>query len=176
MQGKEDLSYLEIKKSKIAGSGVFAKKNIKKGSLIIILKGKICSSEEISKRIKNKIERPADPLQIDASTYLDLNEISRTFNHSCDPNAFIRGKNELVALRDIKKDEEITYDYSTTADEDEEELKNEHEIWYCYFSCSCGSKSCRHIIKQFKDLPPKLKNFYLKNKFAPNFILNKYKK
>jgi len=174
MQDEEDSSCLEIRKSKIAGYGVFAKKNIKKGTLIITLKGEICSSEEISRRIKNKVERPADPLQIDASTYLDLNEISRTFNHSCNPNAFIRGKNELVALRDIKKDEEITYDYSTTADEDEEEVKNEHGIWY--FACSCGSKNCRHIIKQFKNLPPKLKNFYLKNKFAPDFILNKYKK
>ncbi|MGC9031639.1 MAG: SET domain-containing protein [Minisyncoccia bacterium] len=167
--------HLKIKKSKIAGNGVFATKKIKKGKTIIFLNGEICSSLEISKRIIKNEEAPSDPLQIDEKTYIDLNEISRTFNHSCSPNAFIKGKNELVALKDISKGEEITYDYSTTMDEKKSDmLAPEKEFWVC--NCHCGSINCRKKIDQFKTLPKELKKYYLKNKLVPDFILKKYAK
>lgn len=91
----------------------------KKGQTICFLEGELCSLDEILKRVDEGKEEPSDPLGIDEEQYLDLNELSRTFNHSCNPNSFIKGKNELVALRDIKKGEEITFDYSTTMDDNE---------------------------------------------------------
>lgn len=105
---------------------------------------------------------------------MDLDEISRTFNHSCDPNSFIKGKNELIALRDIQIGEEINYDYSTTMNDNEEKiLKAGRKLWTC--KCNCGAKSCRNIIDQFRTLPKKIQSFYVKNKLIPDFMLKHFK-
>src|SRR3989344_6242177 len=105
--------FFEVKKSKISGKGIFASKRIKKGQTICFLNGELCTLDEIIKKVNEGKEEPSDPLEIEDEQYIDLNEFSRTFNHSCSPNTFIRGKNELVTLRDIQLNEEITYDYST---------------------------------------------------------------
>ncbi len=162
-----------IKKSKIAGSGVFANKEIEKGQTICFLNGELCSLGEILKRVNEGKEEPSDPLGVDDEEYLDLDEVSRTFNHSCDPNSFIRGKNELVAIRDINKGEEITYDYSTTMNDNKEKIENAgRELWTC--TCRCGSRNCRGIIDQFKTLPENILQYYISNKFMPDFMLRKF--
>jgi SET domain-containing protein len=51
-------------------------------------------------------------------------------NHSCDPNVGIKNDN-MVAMRDIEVDEELSYDYAMT---DSGDYDNE---------CLCGSKKCR---------------------------------
>ncbi|MBS3080429.1 SET domain-containing protein-lysine N-methyltransferase [Candidatus Pacearchaeota archaeon] len=164
---------LKIEKSKIAGSGVFAYEDIKKGGTICYLNGELCTLDEMIKRVNEGKEEQSDPLQIDDEQYLDLDEISRTFNHSCNPNAFIKGKNELVAMKDIKVGEEITYDYSTTMNDNEEKIKKVGRIlWTCV--CHCGSKNCRGIIDQFKTLPRSIQNFYIENKFMPDFMLKHF--
>ena len=69
----------------------------------------------------------------------------RHINHSCEPNTFVKtraGKRHVLALKDIRAGEEITYDY----------LINCHggEVW----QCSCGAPGCRDIIpSSFFDLP-----------------------
>lgn len=164
----------EIKKSKIAGNGVFARKKIKKGEIICFLNGELCTLDEVIKRINAGKEEPSDPLEIEDEEYLDLDEISRTFNHSCNPNAFIQKRNELIALRDIKIGEEITYDYSTTMNDNEEKInKAGRTLWTC--KCHCGSRNCRGIIDQFKTLPKRIQNFYINNKFMPDFMLKHFK-
>jgi D-alanine-D-alanine ligase len=55
-------------------------------------------------------------------------------NHSCDPNTAFAGL-DVVALRDISPDEEITIDYGTFYDD----LMPE-------FECKCGSANCRKRI------------------------------
>lgn len=161
---------LEIRKSKIAGNGVFTNKKISKGETIHFLNGELCSLEEVLRRVNEGKEEESDPLGIDEEKYLDLDEVSRTFNHSCNPNAYIRGKNELVAMRDINEGEEITYDYSTTMNDNEEKITNAgRELWTC--KCNCGSENCRGIIDQFKTLPKERQDFYVSNKFMPDFML-----
>jgi hypothetical protein len=163
----------EIRNSPIAGNGVFAKREFKKGEQICFLIGERISLEEMIKRADEKREEPSDPLQIDFETYIDLDEIPRTFNHSCDPNTYIRNENELVALQDIQKGEELVFDYSTTMyDNIEKILKAGREIWTC--KCNCGSNKCRGIIDQFKTLPRETQKFYLSNKYAPDFILRAF--
>lgn len=53
-------------------------------------------------------------------------------NHSCDPNASFDAGGMLVAVRDIKAGEEITYDYAA------------HPLpaspWN--FECRCGAEGC----------------------------------
>lgn len=168
------MGLFEIKKSKIAGNGVFAIKEITGGQTIYFLNGELCTLYEMLKRVDEGKEEPSDPLEVEDEEYLDLDEISRTFNHSCNPNSYIRGKNELVALKDIKIGEEITFDYSTTMNDNEEKIKNAgRALWTC--KCHCGSKNCRGIIDQFKTLPEKIQNFYINNKFMPDFMLKHFK-
>ncbi|EKF99151.1 hypothetical protein TCSYLVIO_009938 [Trypanosoma cruzi] len=61
----------------------------------------------------------------------------RPINHSCDPNCIFGEGHSLnvIAARDIKKEEEITMDYSTFCD-----------YTMRPFSCSCRSECCRGII------------------------------
>lgn len=169
------LSFIKIKKSKVSGNGVFATMNIKKGKTICFFDGEEISLQEMSDRVDAGLERGSDPLQIGDEVYLDLDELSRSFNHSCNPNSFIRGKNELVALKNIKQGEEITYDYSTTMSDNEEKINATGSVlWTC--KCKCLSKNCRGIVDQFKTIPKSRMNFYLKNNLVPDFILRKFKK
>jgi hypothetical protein len=79
----------------------------------------------------------------------------------------------LFALRDILPGEEITYDYSTTMDDDEGKIiERGRKVWTC--KCNCGSKKCRGIIDQFKTLPSDVKKFYSENRFMPEFMLKKF--
>ncbi len=164
---------LEIKHSPIAGNGVFAKKKFEKGEFICFLTGERISLDEMIRRADEKMEEPSDPLQIGLETYIDLDEVPRTFNHSCDPNAYIRNENELVSLRDIQKGEEIVYDYSTTMFDNVKKIIDAgREIWTC--KCNCGSDTCRGIIDQFKTVPKETQEFYLSGKYAPDFILKAF--
>ena len=165
---------IKIGKSKIAGKGVFATSAIKKGRRICFLTGELCTLNGILKKVYDREEKSSDPLGVDVEEYIDLDELPRTFNHSCNPNAFIRGKNELVALKDIKKGEEITYDYSSTMNDNEAKIKKAGFIlWTC--KCNCGADNCRKIIDQFKTLPAKRRKIYITNKFMPDFTLKYFK-
>jgi SET domain-containing protein len=64
-------------------------------------------------------------------------------NHSCDPNVFIKhetiARSKFYAMRDIKKGEQLTYDYGVNAlDQIDKELSK--------IECKCGSENCRGII------------------------------
>jgi hypothetical protein len=54
-------------------------------------------------------------------------------NHSCDGNAWYEGDDLLVAMRDIKKGEEIYYDYALT----------ENHPDFAFPKCLCGKANCR---------------------------------
>ena len=65
---------------------------------------------------------------------------ARLINHSCNPNCEVFGtglKVWVYAIRNIKKGEELTYDYGFGFDSD-----------YKDFPCNCGSKNCvGYIVK-----------------------------
>ena len=152
--------------------GVFASEDIKKGESICFLEGVEKSIPEIREEVINGDERVNDPLQVTENTYIDLEKPYVYFNHSCNPNAGMKGKNELFAIKDIKQDDEITFDYSTTSWEENWELPDEKEF---AMSCECASKKCRKIIKDFSHLKDKLKRKYLELGALPDFIFLKLK-
>lgn len=135
------------------GKGVFAIEDIKKGEKIHILSGEVISFDESIRRIKLGNESQTDSLQIGIETDIDLDEISRTFNHSCDPNAGLRKTSELFAIKDIKKGDEITYDYSATVGPN-----IPSSLWE--MKCHCGSKICRKIIGNVLSIPKDQLNKY----------------
>ncbi len=107
-------------------------------------------------------------VQIGRKSYLHISGNGDYLNHSCNPNAglVIKGTNvNLKAIKNIKRGDEVTFDYSTTMNEDEYELK-----------CHCGSTNCRKIIRDFKYLPITLQKKYVKIGIVPLYILNVIKK
>ena len=161
--------------SEIAGSGNVAIRVIEKNETICFLEGEKCTLEEIIAKVENAEEEPSDPFAIGEELYIDLDEKYRLFNHSCSPNTYIKGENEMIAIRRIEIGEEITFDYSTTMHYPEEKIiASGHQLWTC--DCLCGSKNCRGIIDQFKTLTPKEQAFYLENKYMPDFMLKLFEK
>ena len=62
------------------------------------------------------------------------------FNHSCEPNCGFRGQIFLVAMRDIKNNEEITFDYAMVVS------KPIGSDFQFEMECNCGSTNCRKKI------------------------------
>jgi hypothetical protein len=103
-------------------------------------------------------------LQIGPDLYLGESGRADDFvNHCCDPNAglSITGTDvRLNAIREIAAGEQVTFDYSTTMDEDDFE-----------FDCLCGSPLCRRRIRDFKHLPAALRQHYADLAIVPEYNL-----
>ena len=127
----------KIKKSKIDNRGLYASTNIKKDSKIIEYKGKIITVKETE--INPKFDNDKAIYLFNLNKRYDLDgdfkyNTARLINHSCDPNCEVDGvglKLWIYSLRNIKKNEELTYDYGFSFDKD-----------YKDFPCRCGSKKC----------------------------------
>lgn len=122
------------------GLGVYATKPIKEGKFLLSFRasGPLLSYEDTKKG-----DWESHCLQIGIREYIWVKKRPQCYiNHSCDPNAGLRDGTELHALRDIEAGEEITFDYSTTMDEDDWEM-----------DCRCGSPNCRHWVRDFRHLP-----------------------
>jgi hypothetical protein len=138
------------------GRGVFATAAIAAGSLIMEYTGPLlCYAQTTPQTLA---------LQIGPDLYLGGSGQADDFvNHCCEPNAGIRIRGaavELIALRAIKIGEQITFDYSTTMDEDDFE-----------FTCRCGSRQCRGRIRDFKHLPAELRRHYADRGIVPEYNL-----
>jgi len=141
------------------GKGLFATQLIRKGGQILEFTGPIISLEEALQKTPDKL---SCPLQIGPTQYIDIQEPGVLVNHSCSPNAGVQNDRFLVAIQDIQLGQEIFLDYSTTMDEDNWTLE-----------CKCESQNCRHIIGDFRHLPPELQKNYLRLGIIQSFIRKK---
>lgn len=152
--------YTEETKS---GKGVFTLKDIVKGENILQFKGKFMTYQDFPTHY-TKFEDHC--VQINDNLYLGPSgDIDDLFNHSCNPNSGLRieqGKVTLIALKKISAGEEITWDYSTTMDEDFWEM-----------DCECDSEKCRKKIRDFKHLPAETQNYYIDLGIVPEYIIRK---
>jgi len=162
-----DLS-IEIRDTKKYGFGVFANRDIKKGETIKILSGEKVSLEECLKRIENGSEDNNDPLQIGRDLYMDLDRFSHAFNHSCSPNAGLRKTSELFAMRNIKKGEEVTYDYSLTVGPNNPPSEFTME-------CACGKSHCRKSIGNILTIPDEIFSKYVREDALQDYIKIEFK-
>jgi|SRR3989344_75665 len=161
MKGKQIPQHKKvyIKKSNIHGNGIFAKKDIKRGECVSLIKGKIVHHIVVDKKTSW-----AGPnwIGIDRHKWI-VPDIFSHINHSCDPNTGIKGSRTLVAFKNIRKNEEILIDYSTT----EEDI-----LWALSRKCRCGSKKCRKVIKSIQFLPKNTFNKYLP--YIPEYFQKVY--
>ena len=125
------------KSSNIDNRGLFASKNIKKGTKIIYYTGKIITKKQTENNPKFDNDKAIYLFNLNNRYDLDgdfVYNTARLINHSCNPNCEVEGKGLklwISSIKDIKKNEELTYDYGFSFDEN-----------YKDFPCKCGSKNC----------------------------------
>lgn len=138
----------EIRRSSIQGRGVFATRRIREGRQLIEYRGERISDDEGDRRYPFEDDerhhtflfRLEDGSVIDAGV---RGNAAKYINHSCDPNCEAveeDGRIFIYALRDIRKGEELTYDYNYILDEPHS-LANKR-----LYPCHCGARGCRGTI------------------------------
>lgn len=155
------MKHIYIATSKIAGKGIFAGENIKKGEIIQNIKGEV--KFKINKNTRDVFAHP-NWVGIAENQWIDPEKPYKFLNHSCEPNIGIKGKVGLIALKDIKEGEEIAIDYSIIEGDDRWQME-----------CLCGNnKKCRKVIRSIHFLPKKTFNKYFP--YIAEYFKNIYKK
>ncbi len=127
----------KIKKSNIDKNGLYANCDIKVGTKIIEYKGKIITRKKAEEDPKFDNDKAIYLFNLNKKYDLDGDfkyNTARLINHSCNPNCEVDGtglKLWIYAIRDIKKGEELSYDYGFSFDED-----------FKKYPCRCGAKNC----------------------------------
>lgn len=149
-----------VRPSVISGLGIFAQQEIQPNQIVFRLEGPI-------------IQYPTEPdwraqpnaLQVGPNTWKlpRKGNYWKYINHSCRPNSGVCGCSNVVAIRPIHPEEEVTIDYSTT-----EGGRNWH------MRCRCGLTECRGVIRGAQYLSRDLYNQY--EPFIPAYLRLVYKK
>ena len=137
-----------VRRSKVHGNGVFAARNIPEGTRIIEYGGKTISNKEADRRHPTNPDDPFHTFFFSLSSGRvidgdDHGNEARWINHACEPNCeSSEGKGGrrvyIVAKRDIKRGEELNYDYGLVIAD--EKLTKALKLQY---ECRCGAASCR---------------------------------
>lgn len=136
---------LLLKESKIHNWGVFARKFIPKGAMVIQYVGEKISKEESDKRIDKQLELNMSNPSVTGANYIfeldddwdldgdvDYNP-AKYINHSCQANCEVEIEGDKIfinSIRDIEVGEEISYNYCYDLEDFEEN------------PCRCGSEGC----------------------------------
>jgi len=143
-----------VRNSRIHGRGVYAARKIREGERIIEYRGERISWKEADRRPPSDPEDPHHTFFFsldDGKHVIDANvggNAARWVNHSCAPNCETEetddGRVYIDAIRDIRRGEELLYDYSLIIDERlTKTLKRQYR-------CRCGSDECRGTMLAIK--------------------------
>jgi len=141
---KIENKYIYVKKSNIHNKGIFAKNHIPKDKKIIEYIGEKITKKESERRSEIILSKHKKKVTHGAVYIFELNKrhdidgnvaynTAKNINHSCNPNCEainIKGHIWIVSLRNIQKNEEITYNYGYDFGNHEEHI------------CKCMSKNC----------------------------------
>ncbi len=146
--------YIYIGRTPRGDLGIFAAKSFRSGDYLMIDEDgdyydNVCSAADV-----RKLGLGFDlTLQVDIDAFKLANgSIDDFTNHSCEPNTGIHltpKGTRIVAIQDIERHDELTYDYSTY-------INNPHES----MSCDCGALSCRGDIGSFSSLSEDRQRIY----------------
>lgn len=118
------------------GHGVFAVEPIEAEEILIVWGGGVFPQAAFDAL---PVDVQTHALQIDEDMYMvpahGVAESADLVNHSCEPNAGLRGQIILVAMRPIAAGEEVCFDYAMCDSSPYDE-----------FQCGCGLPTCRGTI------------------------------
>lgn len=139
---------VEVKETENMGKGVFAKEFIPKGTITCFecIKCRIFSEKEFNKLPDKEnvyIYRKKD------GTFLEPCDETKYLNHSCNANTLNYDGMFDVAVRDINKGEEITFDYRVFYDYPRDE-----------FACNCRESNCCKVVKFIHPAPKELQKLW----------------
>ncbi|XP_078154031.1 histone-lysine N-methyltransferase ASHH3-like [Carex rostrata] len=154
---------LKVVKTEKCGFGLVAEEDIKQGEFVVEYVGEVIDDKACEERLWKMKRRGASNFylcEVNSNMVIDATykgNKSRFINHSCDPNTEmqkwrVEGETRvgIFALRDIKKGEDVTYDYMFVqfgADQD----------------CHCGSLHCKEKLGRGVDLMLLKKNAVTKD-------------
>lgn len=144
-------------KNSETGKGVFASELIPGNTPLFKIEGRKLSFDETLQLKENE----SYCLQVGLKEYIALHYPVFLVNHSCNPNCGINNELVLFTLRDIAKDEELRWDYSTSMLE---------RFWV--MECRCGEKNCREVVRDFDMLPEETQRKYLARGIVLPFIVD----
>ncbi|XP_068567241.1 histone-lysine N-methyltransferase 2B isoform X2 [Cebidichthys violaceus] len=136
-----------VYRSEIHGRGLFCKRNIEAGEMVIEYAGTVIRSVLTDKREKYYDGKGIGcyMFRIDDFDVVDATmqgNAARFINHSCEPNCYSRvinvdGRKHIVifALRKIYRGEELTYDYKFPIEDENSKLH-----------CNCATRRCRRFL------------------------------
>ncbi|KAM6904011.1 histone-lysine N-methyltransferase 2B isoform 2-T2 [Lycodopsis pacificus] len=136
-----------VYRSEIHGRGLFCKRNIEAGEMVIEYAGTVIRAVLTDKREKYYDGKGIGcyMFRIDDFDVVDATmqgNAARFINHSCEPNCYSRvinvdGRKHIVifALRKIYRGEELTYDYKFPIEDENSKLH-----------CNCSTRRCRRFL------------------------------
>lgn len=151
-------SAIEVRKSPIAGLGVFATRRIRAGTRIIEYVGELISSDEAARRYDDDAmgQHHTFLFGVEGDMLIDGavgGNDARYFNHACKPNCeavMEDGRIFIETLTDVEPGTELVYDYALMR----EDPWQPH--WAELYACRCGAPRCRGLILK-SPKPPKKK-------------------
>jgi len=151
-----------LKKSKISGRGLFAKKKIPRGTIVWREGQDRIYTLEQFKKFSKKYQKTVERYSYEWKGLIHHpTEIDKYWNHSCAPNTApsFSARDEMdIAVFDIQKGQELTYDYGLLMGKIDSNLM-----------CRCGQPICRGIIKQINNSSKITKNLAILAKNAEEF-------
>jgi SET domain-containing protein len=134
-----------VRQSGIHGRGVFAARDIPRGTRILEYRGLRISYDRAAELYSDDADEPAHTFlfEIDDDTVIDAGQrgnAARWINHSCAPNCEAvdeGGRIYIEAIRKIRAGEELGYDYNIMLEE--RHTAAERRRW----ACLCGARNCR---------------------------------
>jgi SET domain-containing protein len=136
---------IRVRRSRVHGRGVFARRRIRKGTRIIEYLGDRVSHREADRRyaVKATADNHTFLFIVDRGVVIDASHNgndARFINHGCNPNceSVIEDRRVFIeAIRTIRPGEELCYDYQIGRDRDDPPDVDE------IFACRCGAAGCR---------------------------------
>ncbi len=146
------------------GRGLFATADLPKGEVIAIFDAQIYTAEKSSLLPKDLPLNVHDHAVQFSETQYRWSRYGTVPNHSCDPNCGINGNGRsfrIVAMRNIRKGEQLTFDYEMTEDSD-----------WIMVECRCGSPICRKKIGAHRNMPVEIRKKY--KGYIASYLIQKY--
>ena len=132
----------------VRGNGIVAVQPVHRGDLLVVWGGTVLQRYGVELL---PLDQRRLVLQIEENHFLwsTIEGPGDWVNHSCAPNSGLSSPITLIALRNIRRDEWITYDYAMSDGSPYDE-----------FECDCDTPRCRHRVTGDDWRQPELQQRY----------------